>query len=155
MKKTCDVCRTPVSPATLDKSAKGGDLGIRVQGMPVGKCAKGHHSPVHPDFMLWLIHELKEKEGALAAGTESGVLFLKKYTCGCGAPLSGKSERRQAFPFDLAYEGYAGFKAEVEAPVYKCTGCGKEQLRSHAALRALTSGAIVALNDAAGFSHSG
>jgi hypothetical protein len=40
-------------------------------------------------------------------------------------------------------------------PVYKCTGCGKEQLRSAKELQGHAAQAIAALNDAAGFPHSG
>ena len=39
-------------------------------------------------------------------------------------------------------------------PVYKCTGCGKEQLRSAKELQGHAAQAIAALNDAAGFPHS-
>ena len=56
---------------------------------------------------------------------------------------------------DLAYQGAPAFKAELDMPVYKCTGCGKEQLRSTKELQGHTAQAIAALNDAAGFPHSG
>jgi hypothetical protein len=123
--------------------------------MPAAKCTHGHHAPVELEFMLWLIHELKDKEATLPGGNESGMLFLKKYTCACGAPLAPASEKRQAFPFEMAHEGYPAFKAEIEAPVYKCTGCGKEQVRSVNAVRGHTSQAIMKLHDACGFPHAG
>jgi hypothetical protein len=135
-------------------SAENAPLKITATDMPVAKCRHGHASPVDNDFMLWLIHELKDREGALPAGSERGMLF-KKYLCACGAELASKSERRQAFPLELAYEGTAPFKVELEMPVYKCTGCGKEQLHSHKAVQGHTSRAIALLNDAAGFPHSG
>jgi hypothetical protein len=55
----------------------------------------------------------------------------------------------------MTYQGAPAFKAEIEMPVYKCAGCGKEQLRSAKELQGHTAQAIAALNDAAGFPHSG
>jgi DNA-directed RNA polymerase subunit RPC12/RpoP len=140
---------------TLDRvSAEDAPLKLTVTGMPAAKCAKGHAAPIDRDFMLWLIQELKSRGGALAAGEAKGMVF-KKYTCACGKELESKSERRQSFPLELAYQGAPAFKAELDMPVYRCTGCGKEQLRSTKELQGHTAQAIAALNDAAGFPHSG
>ena len=155
MKKSCGICGAPNQATTIEKSGEYAPVKIGVRGMPAAKCSHGHFSPVEQEFMLWLIHELKDKQTTLVAGQESGMLFFKKYTCACGAALAAQSERRQAFPLELAYEGYPPFMAEVEAPVYKCTGCGKEQLRSHNAIRSHTSQAVARLHDAAGFPHAG
>jgi hypothetical protein len=122
--------------------------------MPAAKCAKGHAAPIDRDFMLWLIHELKSRGAALPAGEAKGMLF-KKYHCACGGELSSKSEKRQGYPVELAYQGAPGFKAEIDMPLYKCTACGKEQMRSSKELQGHTAQAIAALNDAAGFPHSG
>ena len=130
-------------------------LKLIVQGMPLLVCARNHKSPVHGDFMIWLIHELRARESQFAAGTEQGMLF-KKHLCGdCGKELAPKPERRQVFPFDLAYAETQPFKIEIEMPLYKCTGCGKEQIRSAKDLHNHIPAAIVELNDAAGFPHSG
>jgi DNA-directed RNA polymerase subunit RPC12/RpoP len=140
---------------TLDRlSAEDAPLKLTVTGMPAAKCAKGHAAPIDRDFMLWLIQELKIRGGSLPAGEAKGMVF-KKYTCACGKELESKSEKRQSFPLDLAYQGAPAFKAELDMPVYKCTGCGKEQLRSTKELQGHTAQAIAALNDAAGFPHSG
>jgi DNA-directed RNA polymerase subunit RPC12/RpoP len=140
---------------TLDRvSAEDAPLKLTVTGMPAAKCAKGHAAPIDRDFMLWLIQELKSRGGALAAGEAKGMVF-KKYTCACGKELESKSERRQSFPLELAYQGAPAVKAELDMPVYRCTGCGKEQLRSTKELQGHTAQAIAALNDAAGFPHSG
>ena len=40
-------------------------------------------------------------------------------------------------------------------PLYKCTGCGKEQIRSAKQLHGHVAQSVMALNDAAGFPHSG
>jgi hypothetical protein len=153
--KHCPRCSSAVELKTLDKvSAEDAPLKLSVAGLPAAKCAKGHAAPIDRDFMLWLIHELKGRGGALPAAEEKGMLF-KKYICACGKELAAKSEKRQSFPLELAYQGAPAFKAEIEMPVYKCTGCGKEQLRSAKELQGHTSQAIASLNDAAGFPHSG
>jgi hypothetical protein len=155
MIKKCPRCSNAVEMKTLDKvSAEDAPLKLTVTGMPAATCAKGHAAPIDRDFMLWLIHELKGRGASLPGAEEKGML-LKKYICACGKELAAKSERRQTFPFDLAYQGAPAFKAEVEMPVFKCTGCGKEQLRSTKAVQGHTAQAIAALNDAAGFPHSG
>jgi hypothetical protein len=155
MIKHCPRCSAVVEMKTLDKvSAGDAPLKLSVTGMPAAKCPKGHAAPMDREFMLWLIHGLKGRGAALPGGEEKGML-LKKYVCACGKELASKSKRRQAFPFDLAYQGAPAFKAEVEMPVFKCTGCGKQQLRSAKQLQQHVAQAIAALNDAAGFPHSG
>ena len=142
---------------TLDAtSAQNGPLKLTVSGMPVAMCRHHHKNPLDDDFMIWLIHELKDREASLPAGKEQGMLVFKKYLCGaCGKELAAKSERRQGFALELAYEDTPAFRAELEMPVYKCTGCGKEQLHSLKAIQGITSQTIAAFNDAAGFPHSG
>jgi hypothetical protein len=155
MIKHCPRCSNAVEMKTLDKvSAEDAPLKLSVSGMPAAKCTKGHAAPIDRDFMLWLIHELKARGASLPGAEEKGML-LKKYICGCGKELASKSERRQNFNFDLAYSSAPAFKADLEMPVYKCTGCGKQQLRSSKEVQKHTSQAIAALNDAAGFPHSG
>ena len=135
--------------------AADGPLKLTLLALPVFACAKGHQAPVHRDFMIWLIQQLRAKEGDFAAGKEEGMLF-KKHLCGaCGKELAGKSERRQVFAFELRYEELAPFKVELDMPVFKCSGCGKEQIRSIKDLHGRVPGAMVGINDAAGFPHSG
>jgi hypothetical protein len=155
MIKHCPRCSNAVEMKTLGTvSGEDAPLKLTVGGMPAAKCAKGHAAPFDRDFMLWLIHELKGRGASLPSGEAKGMLF-KKYHCACGKELAPESEKRQSFPFDLAYQGAAAFKAELEMPVYQCTGCGKEQIRSAKELQGHTAQAIAALNDAAGFPHSG
>ncbi len=154
MRQTCRTCGGAMSLQALDAHGKDGPLTLRARGMPVARCPRNHATPIDDDFMLWLIRELKERQGTLPAATAQGMVF-KKYLCACGKELAGKSERTQAFPLELAYEGAPAFKVDVEMPVYRCAGCGKEQLRSHKAVRSHTSQAIASLHDAAGFPHSG
>jgi hypothetical protein len=155
MIKHCPRCSNPVEMKPLGSvSAEDAPLKLTVSGMPAAQCAKGHKAPIDRDFMLWLIHELKNRGGALPGAEAKGMLF-KKYHCACGGELESKSEKRQSFPIDLTYQGTPTFKAAIDMPVFKCTKCGKEQLRSAKELQGHTSQAIASLNDAAGFPHSG
>jgi hypothetical protein len=145
-------CELKTLPAT---SGQHGPLQLTVAEMPVFQCAKGHRIPVHGDFMLWLIQQVRAREGEIAAGRQEGMLF-KKHLCGaCGKPLSPKPERRQAHPYELKYEDLKPFRIAIELPVYKCSGCGKEQIRSTRELHGHVPFAVVGINDAAGFPHSG
>jgi len=145
-------CELKVLPSV---SAQEGPLKISLRELPVFMCAKNHKAPVHRDFMLWLIQQLRAQESRFAAGKEEGMIF-RKHLCGaCGKELAAKSERRQGFAFDLKYEDLAPFKAELEMPLYKCGGCGKEQIRSTKDLHGHVAQAVVGINDSAGFPHSG
>jgi hypothetical protein len=132
-----------------------GPLKLTLRDLPVFACAKDHKAPVHRDFMIWLIQQIRAREGEIAAGREEGMLFKKHLCGGCGKELASKSERRQAFPYELKYEDLAPFKIQIEMPLYKCTACGKEQVRSTKELHGKVPAAMVGINDSAGFPHSG
>jgi hypothetical protein len=136
-------------------SGADGPLKLTALGLPVFACAKSHHVPVHGDFMLWLIREIKGRGESLPVGKEQGMIFKKHFCAACGKELAGKSERRKAFPLEMKFEELAPFKVELDVPVYKCTGCGKEQIRSAKDLGGHVANAAVGINDAAGFPHSG
>ena len=136
-------------------SGEEGPLKITVLEMPVFTCAKNHKAPVHRDFMLWLIQEIRAREAGIAAGKEEGMIFKKHLCGGCGKELASKPERRQAFPYELKYEELAPFRLQLEMPLYKCSGCAREQVRSTKELHGHVPLAMVGINDGAGFPHSG
>src|SRR5258708_5359144 len=152
----CSKCSDPNELKTLPSvTGLDGPLQLTVLDMPVFACAKKHKAPVHRDFMLWLIGEIRTHEAQIAAGKEAGMIF-KKYLCeACGKELASKSERRQAFSYELKYEEVAPFKIQIEMPLYKCTACGKEQMRSTKQLHDHVAQSVMGINDAAGFPHSG
>jgi len=153
--KNCAMCRGKLELASIEKvSGESGPLKLAVYGMPAGKCAKGHAAPVHQDFLLWLLHESRDRLGAVLPAAEAKGMLFKKYLCSCGQELPGKPEKRQAFPSELQYEDAPAFKVEFEVPVYRC-GCGKAQLRSLDELRKGLADAMVDVCDRAGFPHSG
>ena len=136
-------------------SAENGPLKLSLLSLPVFACAKDHKVPVHRDFMIWLIQQIRAHEGQIDAGKEEGMRFKKPLCGACGKELAAKSERRQAFPFELRYEDLAPFRLEFEMPLYKCSGCGKEQIRSTKDLHGRVPEIMMGINDAAGFPHSG
>jgi hypothetical protein len=152
----CARCSGACALKTLPSvSGEDGPLKLTVLEMPVFACAKSHNAPVHGDFMLWLIQQIRAREAQIAAGKEEGMIFKKHLCGGCGKELAPKPERRQAFPYELKYEELAPFKLQIEMPLYKCSGCGKEQVRSTKDLHGRVPAAIVGINDGAGFPHSG
>lgn len=154
--RACARCGGATSEKLLGRvSTADGPLKLHLTGLPVHACAKDHHAPVHGDFMLWLIRELRTTQlPAIPAGEAKGMLF-KKYHCACGAELPAKPARSGVHGFQMAFPDAPAFKIELEAALYKCAGCGKEQARSAKELSGAMPEAIVSLNDAAGFPHSG
>ena len=152
----CSRCSGACELKTLPSiSGEDGTLKLTMLSLPVFSCVKDHTAPVHGDFMIWLIQQVRGRETQIAAGKEQGMIF-KKHLCGeCGKELAAKAARRETFPFDLKYEDLAPFTLQIEMPLYKCTGCGKEQIRSAKDLHAHVPGAMVGINDGAGFPHSG
>lgn len=150
----CPHCSNTIEgPATSLPAVSGahGALKLEIQGLPAMKCPKGHTAPVDGDFMFWLIQELKERVGKLPGGEEKGLL-IKKALCACGKELP-KSGAGKAFPADLEYEGKYRFRANLDAQVVTCPGCGKEQLRSTKEAQRDVAHAMADVTDAAGFPH--
>ena len=114
----CPRCSGACELKTLPSvSGEDGALKLSALDLPLFACVKKHHVPVQRDFMLWLIQEIRAREPRVPAGKQEGLLF-KKHLCGaCGKALAPRPERRQAFPFELEYEGLAPFRLELEMPV--------------------------------------
>jgi len=95
----CASCSGACELKTLPSvSGEDGPLKLTLLELPVFACAKNHKAPVHRDFMLWLIQEIRAREAQIAAGREEGMIFKKHLCGGCGKELASKPERRQAFP---------------------------------------------------------
>lgn len=154
--RQCPHCSGAMTPNTLQKvSTPEGRVRLHISGFPVLGCAKGHHAPVHRDFMVWLMRELRDKHVPAIPGGEAKGMVFKKYHCACGAELPAQPARQASFGFDLSFTDSPAFRGEIEVAVVKCPGCGKEQARSAKELVAAAPEAVAALNDAAGFPHSG
>ena len=153
MIKHCPRCSNAVEMKTLDRvSAEDAPLKLSVTGMPAAKCARARradrprlHAVADPggqDPRRRACRRRSERDGL-----QEIHLHLRQGLESVGeAPL---------LPARATPTRAPAFKAELDMPVYKCTGCGKELLRSAKELQGHAAQAIAALNDAAGFPHSG
>lgn len=129
--RACSQCRRETAPTSLEPvSGEEKTVTVTLHGLPILACPSGHRQFVHPEFPIWLLEQLLEKDTAkLPAGEEKGMLF-KKFHCACGKELASKPDRQQTYPIDVALRDLAPFRVELTVPMYKCSGCGKEQLHS-------------------------
>lgn len=142
--RPCVRCRGSTRPAVLESAAgEAAPLALMLQGMPILTCEKGHRQFVHAEFPRWLVeHLIDEDEARLPAGEEQGLL-RKHYRCGgCGTQLQAQADRRETFPIDLSLGDAAPFRVELNAPVYRCPSCSREQLHSLKELRKRTPAAL-------------
>ncbi len=155
--KPCPLCEMPLILRRLTPfSGDEKPLRITLAGMPALACTAPHTYFVEPAFPMWLMnHLVEEDEAKLPAGEGKG-LIVKHYLCAdCGKPLEAKQDHRHSFRVPMSYKDYAGFEVEISMPVYKCGGCGKEQLHSLRELRKLTPAALVHAFKAAGIKPPG
>ncbi|QJR15731.1 hypothetical protein [Usitatibacter palustris] len=150
--KACPVCHTPLALIALaDQVGEEKPMRITLSGMPALECEKKHRYFVHAEFPLWLMtHLVDEDEAKLPAGRAKGFL-IKHYVCTeCGKDLAPKEDHRHAFRARESYKSTPEFDVEISMPVFKCVGCGREQLHSLDEVRKLTPAALVQCFKAAG-----
>ena len=161
--KPCPLCAdrqgeaVPLQASTLAEfSGDEASLRITLRDMPALRCSHGHTYFARPDFPSWLMqHLVEEDEAKLPASHPRGLLF-KRYAChDCGKDLARTEDHRHSFDVPLAYPDVAPFRVQISMPVYRCTGCGKEQLHSLAELRKLTPAALVHAFKGAGINAPG
>lgn len=155
MTETCRSCRTchqPTKPLMLDAVAgEEKALGVTVRTLPVLECTNGHRQFVHADFALQLLdHLMQEDEPQLPAGEEKGLLFKHFFCNDCGQELLPKPDHRHTFSMTPALEAQPDLTVDLTIAVYRCGGCGKEQLHSLKELRKLTPAALAHAFQAAG-----
>lgn len=149
--RKCRQCHTDMHPDTIASLAgEDGVVKISVSGMPVMVCERGHKHFVQPDFpMKVLQHVADEEEVKLPAGKKKGLIF-KEYLCGkCGEKL-GAEAATKPFGFDVKVDDHPQFRVELNVPVYKCSACGREQLRDRGEVQELTPAALAHGFQAAG-----
>lgn len=161
--KPCPLCAGRGGESSLlesrhlpDFSGDEAPLRMTLHAMPALQCKVGHTYFVKPDFPVWLMnHLVQEDEAKLPAGEAKGFL-IKHYVCGeCGKALAAKEDHRHAFRVPVAYPSADAFEVDLSMPVFKCTGCGKEQLHSLAEVRKLTPAALVHAFKGAGIKAPG
>lgn len=150
--RSCRTCHKETAPHTLD-AVDGEDkaLKVTIRGLTVLTCANGHKQFTRAELPLEVLnHLVQEDEARLPAGEETGLLF-KHFTCrDCGKELQPKPDHRHTFTADPGVADQPSLKIDLTIPVYKCSGCGKEQLHSLKEVRKLTPAALAHAFQAAG-----
>ena len=132
--KPCRECGSATKVTTLGSfRGEEGTVAVIVNGMPALVCAKDHKRFLYPDFVTRLMDFVADPEQVAPQppAVKRG-LFKKRYYCsGCDAELpavpTGKSERG----LDASFKNAAPFKVVVQVALYKCDGCGREQVLSN------------------------
>jgi len=132
--KPCRECGSATKVTTLGSfRGEEGTVAVIVNGMPALVCAKDHKRFLYPDFVTRLMDLVADPEQVAPQppAVKRG-LFRKRYHCsGCDAELpvvpKGKSERG----LDASFKNAAPFKVVVQVALYKCDGCGREQVLSN------------------------
>ena len=132
--KPCRECGSATKVTTLGSfRGEEGTVAVIVNGMPALVCAKDHKRFLYPEFVTRLMDFVAdpEKVAPQPPAVKRG-LFKKRYHCsGCDAELpavpTGKSERG----LDASFKNAAPFKVVVQVALYKCEGCGREQVLSN------------------------
>ena len=150
--RSCRICHKETTPHALepvDGAEKA--LKVTVRGLSVLACANGHRQFTRADLPLELLnHLVQEDEAKLPAGEESGT-FFKHFRCqDCGQELQAKPDHSHTFTADPAVADQPGLRVDLTMPVYRCSGCGKEQLHSLKEVRKLTPAALAHAFRAAG-----
>lgn len=155
--RPCPTCRGEAAPHTIE-SASGRDdpLGVTLHGLPVQRCPEGHTHFTSLDFPVKVLeHLVKEDEQQLPAAEKKGLIF-KKFQCGdCSGELLPSPDHRHTFEVQMALPEEKPFTVELSMPVYRCGGCGKEQLHSLDEIRKHTPQALAKAFEAAGIAREG
>lgn len=147
----CKQCDAPMRLQSIGSVAgEEGALKVSIADFPALMCERGHRKFITRDFPLQLLEQVAsgDKTG-LPAGKKQGLLF-KKYYCGqCGNPLTAESAPRP-FGFDVKLADVPPIRVELTVPVYKCSSCGKEQLRQRGEIEELAPAALAHVFQGAG-----
>jgi hypothetical protein len=132
--KPCKACGSETRITTLGSfRGEEGPVAVTVNGMPALVCAQDHKRFLNPQFVALLMDFVAdvEKVAPQPPAVKRG-LFKKRYHCnGCDAELPATSTRKSERVLDASFKNAAPFKVVVQVAVYKCEGCGREQVLSN------------------------
>ncbi len=129
----CSKCKGEMTVKPLDTfSGQEGGVKVTVMAMPAAVCGEGHKRFVYPLFAGHLMDMVMDEETyTFAPSAVKKGFFTKHFHCpGCGQELPGAPTGKQAKELTAEFKHADPFKFQVEVPVYKCTGCGKECIHS-------------------------
>ncbi len=155
--RPCPSCRAETTLGVVqDSSGQDDPLEVTLRALPVLRCAQGHTHFVTIDFPRKLLeHLVKEDERQLPAAEKKGLIFKHFLCADCGEELLPKPDHRHMFEVDLDLPDVAPFVVQLSMPVYRCSGCAKEQLHSLIEIQSHTPGALAKAFEAAGIAREG
>lgn len=129
----CLTCKGEMTVMPLAAfSGEEGGVKVTINAMPAAVCPEGHKRFVYPLFAGKLMDMVMDEEtyGFVPSAVKKG-LFTKRFHCpGCGQELPGEPNGRQSREMTAEFKHADPFKVQIEIPVYKCGGCGKECIQS-------------------------
>ncbi len=150
--RPCPSCR---GDTTLEKvqeaTGREDPLAVTLRGLPVLRCGEGHVHFTAVDFPLKLLeHLVKEDEKELPHAQKKGIIFKHFHCEDCNEELQAKPDHRHVFEVEMKMPDVAPFIVDLSMPVYKCGGCGKQQIHNLDELKEHTPGALARAFEAAG-----
>jgi len=132
--KPCKACGSATQVTTLGSfRGEEGTVAVTVNGMPALVCANGHKRFLYPEFVTRLMDFVAEPEKVAPQppAVKRG-LFKKHFHCsGCDAELPATPTKKSECVLDASFKNAAPFKVVVQVALYKCDGCGREQVLSN------------------------
>ena len=150
--RSCRTCHKPTEPLRLDAvSGEEKALTVTLHRLNLLSCPGGHKQFLRAEFPLELLNHLMQKdEPQLPVGDEKGLIFKNFFCHDCGRELEPKADHRHSFSIQPELADQKDLKIDLTMAVYRCTGCGKEQLHSLKELHKLTPAALAHAFQAAG-----
>ncbi|MBI5484210.1 MAG: hypothetical protein HY888_07095 [Deltaproteobacteria bacterium] len=129
----CSKCKGEMTVKPLETfSGVEGGVKVTIEAMPAAVCGQGHKRFVYPMFAGMLMDMVMDED--TYRFTPSAVkkgLFTKRYHCpGCDQELPGMPTGQKSCEMTAEFKHADPFKLQVDVPVYKCGGCGKEFIHS-------------------------
>jgi hypothetical protein len=132
--KPCKACGSETKVTTLGSfRGEEGTVAVMVNGMPALVCANGHKRFLYPEFVTRLMDFVAEPEKVAPQppAVKRG-LFKKHFHCsGCDAELPATPAKKSERELDATFKNAAPFKVVIQVALYKCGGCGREQVLSN------------------------
>jgi hypothetical protein len=114
-------------------------------------CENGHRQFAHAKFAIKVLSHLTDVDGIkLPISNQKGRWFKRPVCSDCGASLEKEPSHQQAFRVDIPVAEASTFGIDLTMPVFRCRGCGKEQLRSRKEIQGRAPAALVRALRAAG-----
>ena len=132
--KPCKECGGEVKLTTLGSfRGEEGPVAVIVNGMPALVCGNNHKRFVSNEFVANLMDFVANPEAVAPQppATRRG-FFRRRYHCSeCDAELPWEPARKAERGLDASFKNAAPFKIVVQVALYKCEGCGREQVLSN------------------------